>query len=214
MLPILKNSSIASGSECRIVNVASALEQRARASGNADVNTDYLRGNLPSSAGFSDRAKDASSYGGLISGTYWMTEGPTPYLSSTAFSNSMLCIVSSTFELDRRLQKQRVINSSSTTFNITVNAVCPGYVDTTLWADFKMWSIFRKLFFKSPKNGCKIVVKAATSPEYNGVSGQFLSNIHSAQASATSKVPKLAQTVWNFSRKTVGLEVNKHEDIL
>lgn len=200
LLPKLINTSKNENVECRIVNVVSALEQRARAYPGKEGDKS-LRGQLPDSTAFADRISDTSTYYGLLSGINWMKEGPIPYLASTAYANSMLCVLSTTYELDKQLRKDP-------SCKVTVNAICPGYVNTNLWKDFWMWSPIRFLFFKSPKKGCIPIVKAATSSDYDGISGTYKSSIVDTKPSVASLAPKLSHMIWNYSKSVTKMNDN------
>lgn len=63
-------------------------------------------------------------------------------------------------------------------YNVQVHSVHPGIVNTDLFknssSDYFPW--VGKFFYKTPEEGARTIVYAATSPKVEGQSGTYLSN--------------------------------------
>mmetsp|Transcript_22908 Transcript_22908/g.33471 ORF Transcript_22908/g.33471 Transcript_22908/m.33471 type:complete len:326 (+) Transcript_22908:27-1004(+) len=204
LLPTLLQTSMDSKEVSRIVNVASANEQKAMAFPGADpTGNSAIRGELPDSVSFQKGATDKHTFYGLLSGTSWMTEGPQPYFMHTAYANSSLCILLSTFELSRRLSRLPPSRGK-----VTVNAVCPGYVNTELWKDSRVWNYLRWVLLKSPDQAGAMIAEFATSMQYTDTTGQFFSSIADTKPSRMADSEELAKLVWKHSSEIVEVPEN------
>ncbi|KGP71571.1 SDR family oxidoreductase [Pontibacillus yanchengensis] len=117
-----------------------------------------------------------------------------------AYGQSKLANVLFTKELARRLK-----NSS-----VTVNAVHPGAVATSLGVNRntgfgKRVMIFLSPFFRSPEKGASTAIYLATSPEVEGQSGDYYYNESIAPITNMANDEQLAKTFWEWSEKEVGL---------
>jgi len=119
-----------------------------------------------------------------------------------AYSQSKLALVLFTHELARRLQGT----------GVTANCLHPGAVATNIWGDWLGPAAFlgkvTRLFMLSPKKGARTQVYLASSPEVEGVSGEYFEFHGRKQSSAESYDQGMAERLWNASTKMVGLPPN------
>ena len=107
-----------------------------------------------------------------------------------------------TYELARRLQGT----------GVTVNCVHPGVVRGPGLGRGErfplpirvLWALTRPLM-KTPEQGAKTSLYAATSPDLEGVLGKFFMNSRQARTSKASYDPALAERLWNVSSQLVEL---------
>jgi len=86
-------------------------------------------------------------------------EGP-----GSAYSRSKLALVLFTRELARQLAGS----------GVTANAVCPGGAATSIWRVASPLTRFAmRLLLKTPREGARLPVWAASSPELEGVTGEY-----------------------------------------
>jgi len=119
-----------------------------------------------------------------------------------AYSQSKLANVLFTNELARRLEGT----------DVTANCVHPGVVRGTALGHGERfplpirvtWALIRP-FMKSPEQGARTSVYAASSPDLEGVSGRLLINSRQARTSAARDDPALAERLWTVSAQLVGL---------
>jgi retinol dehydrogenase-14 len=129
-------------------------------------------------------------------------QGDRRFSGSRAYSQSKLANVLFTYELARRLEGT----------GVTVNCVHPGVVRSTALGRGERfplpvrvaWPLLRP-FMKSPQQGARTSVYAATSPDLEGVSGRFFANSHEARTSKASYDQALAERLWTVSAHLVGL---------
>lgn len=116
-----------------------------------------------------------------------------------SYSQSKLALVLFTHELARRLQGTCV----------TANCLHPGAVATNIWGDWLGPAAFlgkvTRLFMLSPEKGAKTQVYLASSPEVEGVSGEYFEFHGKKESSAESYDQGLARKLWDVSAKMVGL---------
>ena len=94
------------------------------------------------------------------------------------------------------------------TENITVNAIHPGGVNTSLGSQNKVWyskplRLILRPFFRSPLKGAESIIYLATKQD-DGVTGEYFvdSNIH--KSSSYSKNLEEADKLWSLSEEMVG----------
>jgi retinol dehydrogenase-14 len=129
-------------------------------------------------------------------------QGDRSFSGSRAYSQSKLANVLFTYELARRLEGT----------GVTVNCVHPGVVRSTALGRGERfplpvrlaWPLLRPLM-KSPEQGARTSVYAATSPDLEGVSGRFFANSRQARTSEASYDRALAERLWTVSAHLVGL---------
>ncbi len=130
-------------------------------------------------------------------------QGKRSYRGMGAYGQVKLANLLFTYELARRL----------TGSNVTANALHPGVVST----GFAMNNMPRpisavarfatRLFLISPERGAATSVYLATSPEVEGVSGQYFVKCKPAKSSAESHDEASAKRLWEISDELVGLPV-------
>ena len=116
-----------------------------------------------------------------------------------AYSQSKLALVLFTHELARRLRGT----------GVTANSLHPGAVATNIWGDWLGPAAFlgkvTRLFMLSPEKGAKTQVYLASSPDVEGVSGEYYEFHGKKESSAESYNQGLAEKLWDVSAKMVGL---------
>lgn len=116
------------------------------------------------------------------------------------YSRSKLANMLHTRELARRLDRTKV----------TVNCVHPGAVRTRLGRDEEgtrlseaVWPLLSR-FFLTPEEGARTSVWAATSPELEGVTGEYLAKSAIAKPKKTALDDVAAARLWAVSQELVG----------
>jgi len=116
-----------------------------------------------------------------------------------AYSQSKLALVLLTHELARRLEGT----------GVTANCLHPGGVATKIWGSPLGPASFlgrvTRLFMMSPDEGAKTQVYLASSPEVNGVSGEYFEKKGRKKSSAESYDRIMAERLWDASAAMVGL---------
>jgi len=116
-----------------------------------------------------------------------------------AYGQSKLALVLFTHELAKKLQGT----------GVTVNAVHPGTVATNIWSrpfgpvGFIM--ALPKLFMTSPERGAETIVYLASSPDANGLNGEYLEKLKVKKSSDESYNEEIAQRLWDVSAKLTRL---------
>ena len=123
------------------------------------------------------------------------------YSGLRAYARSKLANILFTRELARRLAGS----------NITANAVHPGGVRTNITANgdargFLRWSwILLRPFLMSPEKGAATSLFVATSPELDGVSGEYFARQRRARTSAAAQDDAAAKQLWSQSERLLGV---------
>ena len=94
------------------------------------------------------------------------------------------------------------------TENISVNAMHPGGVNTSLGSQNKAWyskplRLILKPFFRSPLKGAESIIYLATKQD-DGVTGEYFFNSKIHKSSAYSKNLEEAHKLWGLSEELVG----------
>ena len=94
------------------------------------------------------------------------------------------------------------------TDNVTVNAIHPGGVNTSLGSQNKAWyskplRLMLRPFFRSPLKGAASIVYLATKDD-DGVTGEYFVDCKIAKSTSYSKNLQEAQKLWNLSEQMVG----------
>lgn len=122
------------------------------------------------------------------------------YDPGDAYSQSKLANILFTKELSKRLKN----------YNVTVNAVHPGLVDTEITRHMPFFDsivgsiIIRPLFWifiKTPKQGAQTILHAALDPSLNNVTGVYLSNFKITEESEAARDESIAAWLWETSEK-------------
>jgi NAD(P)-dependent dehydrogenase (short-subunit alcohol dehydrogenase family) len=117
-----------------------------------------------------------------------------------AYGRSKLANIMFTYELARRLEGT----------GVTANALHPGSVATGIGTNNDVWyvrpalALFR-LLSTTPEKGAKTSVYLASSPEIEGVTGQYFANKKSISSSKASYDEETAKRLWRVSEELTGL---------
>jgi NAD(P)-dependent dehydrogenase (short-subunit alcohol dehydrogenase family) len=122
-----------------------------------------------------------------------------------AYHRAKLCNVYFTLELSERLAGT----------GVTVNAVSPGYfVNTTIyrnmrgifkWGSYFVFGIGSMLGLNTPEKGARTHIYCASSPEIEGVTGQYFAYCKVAEPSPVARDVALRKRVWAWSEQATGL---------
>jgi NAD(P)-dependent dehydrogenase (short-subunit alcohol dehydrogenase family) len=126
-------------------------------------------------------------------------QGRRRYRGWTAYQQSKLANILFTYELARRLEGS----------GVTANTLHPGFVRTRFFADFTGWiGLITKLGAAvaaiGPEEGARTSVYLASSPEVEGVTGQYLVKCRPAQSSPQSHDRAAADRLWRVSEELTG----------
>ena len=95
---------------------------------------------------------------------------------------------------------------------MTANCLHPGMVATDLIDKDRDFPVFFKSLYKlsrplmkSPAKGAETSISLASSPEVEGVTGQYFVNKKIAESSPESRDVQLAQRLWEVSEKLAKL---------
>ena len=126
-------------------------------------------------------------------------QGRRRYRGWGAYAQSKLANVLFTYELARRLDGT----------GLTANAVHPGFVATNFGRQNRGLAglMFRALQVAaiSPEQGAETIIYLATSPEVEGVTGQYFVKRRAVRSSHASYDVHAAQRLWQASTELVGL---------
>jgi len=130
-------------------------------------------------------------------------QGEKDFDGQRANHQSKLADILFTYELARRLEGT----------GVTVNCLHPGMVATDLIDKDKDFPPFFKYLYKlsrplmkSPAKGAETSIYLASSPEVEGVTGQYFVNKKISPSSPDSHDPQLAQRLWEVSEKLAKLQ--------
>jgi len=125
------------------------------------------------------------------------------YRGMRVYGQSKLANILFTLELSRRLEGT----------GVTANSLHPGTVRTGYGADgdargFLSFGLkISKPFFLSPDKGARTSVYLASSPEVDGVSGQYFVKCRPRTPRKWARDPEAARRLWSVSEELVGLDV-------
>ncbi|MBI1923563.1 SDR family oxidoreductase, partial [Candidatus Poribacteria bacterium] len=127
------------------------------------------------------------------------------YHPRAVYAQTKLATVLFTYELARQL--------SGT--GITANCLDPGVTATKMLADYagvpKILGFIPKLLGASPDKGARTILYLASSPEVEGITGQYFVNRHAVSSSPASYDVVAAKRLWEISQRLTHLLVN-HRD--
>ena len=98
---------------------------------------------------------------------------------------------------------------------MTVNAVSPGYfVNTTIYRNmrgafrygsFVVFGIGSLLGLNTPEKGARTHIWCASSPELEGVTGQYFAYCRVGESSALAKDETIRKRIWAWSEQATGI---------
>jgi retinol dehydrogenase 14 len=121
-------------------------------------------------------------------------QGEKRFAGMAAYSQSKLANLLFTYELARRLKGS----------GVTVNALHPGYVDTGFAQNngplFKVGAkLSGRIFGRTPEEGASTSIYLASSPQVEGISGQYFIDCKLAESSPASHDTAAAERLWQVS---------------
>jgi len=124
------------------------------------------------------------------------------FSSMRAFTQSKLAMVLFTYELARRLQGT----------GVTANCLDPGFVATNIGqrgASLPVRLLLKLIwsFGTSPAKGAQTSIYLASSPEVEGVTGQYFAKSMPRRSAASSYDESLQRHLWEQSAQLVNLEL-------
>lgn len=142
-------------------------------------------------------ASDAHRYGTIDFDDLSFERG---YFGMKAYARSKLANVLFTYELARRLASSQV----------AVNAVHPGHVATDMWkSNFPVIGPVLKwvmgFFALTPEEGADTVIYLASSPEVEGITGEYFAHREAVPSLPLSYDEAVAQRLWAVSAELTGL---------
>jgi NAD(P)-dependent dehydrogenase (short-subunit alcohol dehydrogenase family) len=90
---------------------------------------------------------------------------------------------------------------------VTANCLHPGFVATNFTKGdgltFRLFQFGARLFAISPEEGAKTTIYLASSPEVEGITGQYFAKSKQAKASAAGRDDAAARRLWELSETMV-----------
>jgi NAD(P)-dependent dehydrogenase (short-subunit alcohol dehydrogenase family) len=130
------------------------------------------------------------------------------YRTMRVYGQSKLANILFTLELARRLQGR----------GVTANSLHPGTVRTGYGADgdtrgFLAFGIkISAPFFLSPAQGARTSIYLASSPDVEGVTGEYFVKCKPVQPKRQARDPEAAERLWRVSEELVGLTSSSRPD--
>lgn len=122
--------------------------------------------------------------------------------SMRCYGESKLANLLFTHELARRLLGS----------GVTANALHPGFVSTNMIAsnmgNIQLFAKFAYLFAITPEEGAQTSIYLASSPEVEGVSGNYFYKCKPERSAPQSYDEETERRLWEFSAKLTGLETD------
>jgi NAD(P)-dependent dehydrogenase (short-subunit alcohol dehydrogenase family) len=126
-------------------------------------------------------------------------QGERSYRANRAYGRSKLANILFTYELARRLDGT----------GITANCLHPGVIGTKLLADYMGAPVgaaaVARTFGATPERGAATSVYLASSPEVEGVTGQYFEDKRPRRSSRESYDEAAARRLWEVSERLTGL---------
>ncbi|MGV1008686.1 MAG: SDR family oxidoreductase [Dermatophilaceae bacterium] len=125
-------------------------------------------------------------------------QGERAYSGQRAYNQSKLANVLFTYELARRLEGS----------GVTANVLHPGVVRTQFGREdpagmMRLLIVVVAPFMKSPRRGAETSVYLASSPQVEGISGQYFADRKPRRSSARSYDEQVAARLWQVSERLV-----------
>jgi NAD(P)-dependent dehydrogenase (short-subunit alcohol dehydrogenase family) len=132
-------------------------------------------------------------------------QGARDYSGQRAYSQSKLANVMFSNELGRRLEST----------GVTANSLHPGVVRTNFGAEdqagfFAVISGVVRPFLKTPAQGAQTSIYLASSPDVEGVTGQFFADRKPKSANRVAYDTGMTARLWQVSADLVGLTAATH----
>lgn len=125
-------------------------------------------------------------------------EGEKHFSGFLAYASSKLAIICFTYELARRLEGT----------GVTANTLHPGLVRTNFGCNDQgkgPIQFISRVFGMSPRQGARTSLHLATSPDLDGVTGQYFIKCKPRRSCPSSYNEKLARALWRISEQKTGL---------
>ena len=126
-------------------------------------------------------------------------QGERSYRANRAYGQSKLANILFTYELARR------VNGTG----ITANCLHPGVIGTKLLADYMGAPVgagaVARTFGATPERGAATSIYLASSPEVEGVTGQYFEDKRARRSSRESYDEAAARRLWEISERLTGL---------
>src|SRR5438445_5166066 len=125
-------------------------------------------------------------------------QGQKKFSGWHAYGQSKLAMILFTHELAKKLDGK----------GVTVNSAHPGVVRTNFANNNGLVTFgFRLMrpFFISPKSAAKRILYVATSPDLEGVTGEYFTKMHAAKSSQESYEDDSAKRLWQMSEQLTKL---------
>jgi NAD(P)-dependent dehydrogenase (short-subunit alcohol dehydrogenase family) len=131
--------------------------------------------------------------------------GDGTYSGQRAYNQSKLANVMFTYEMARRLQES----------GVTATVLHPGMTSTGFGAEdtargWRPLIAVMRPFMKKPRQGAETPVYLASSPEAEGLTGQYFADRQVKQSSDLSYDAEAAARLWRVSADLVGLSTASH----
>lgn len=126
----------------------------------------------------------ATHYGGHVE--FDNLQGEREYGFLRAYSNSKLASLLLSYELARRLGGS----------NVTVNSVHPGAIRTDLYNGLPVGFRFVKYFLRNPKTGAAPILRLASAPDLEKVTGRYYDRFRETQSAPESYDAAIAGRLW------------------
>ena len=128
-------------------------------------------------------------------------QGARHYSGMAAYAQAKLALIMFTYELARRVQAE----------SVTVNALHPGLVASNIYANAgrmaKLVGLVMPLFSLTPAQGAETSIYLASSPEVQGVTGEYFDKKRPVRSSQASYNVDAARRLWELSEELTGLRV-------
>jgi NAD(P)-dependent dehydrogenase (short-subunit alcohol dehydrogenase family) len=119
------------------------------------------------------------------------------YTGFRAYSLSKLLNVLFTYELARRLDGTKV----------TANVLHPGFLSTGIFREAPGFVQFIvRIIAGSPEKGSAAIMRLATAPELEDVSGKYFNGLKESRSSSISHDKEAAEKLWRISEQLTGLK--------
>ena len=127
-------------------------------------------------------------------------QGAHNYSGQRAYNQSKLANIMFTNELARRLEGT----------GVTANSLHPGVVRTNFGAEDQAWffGVMSRVVYpllKTPAQGARTPIYLASSPDMDGVTGQFFANRKPRTANKVAYDTDMAARLWQVSADLVGM---------